>query len=89
MLPYLQAVTLKTYSEPFSPIDKYSGSFSNDDCDGNKNVKNEKGLGLVYMKKKSSRERGSPSQPSQPGYMSFEKKADFFVRSNSARLRSD
>ena len=65
MLPYLQAVTLKTYSEPFSLIDKYSGSFSNDNCDGNENVKNEKGLGLVYMKKKSSRERGSSSQPSQ------------------------
>ena len=65
MLPYLQAVTLKTYSEPFSLIDKYSGSFSNDNCDGNENVKNEKGLGLVYMKKKPSRERGSSSQPSQ------------------------
>ena len=65
MLPYLQAVTLKTYSEPFSLIDKYSGSFSTDNCDGNENVKNEKGLGLVYMKKKSSRERRSSSQPSQ------------------------
>ena len=42
MLLYLQAVALKTYSEPFSPIDKHSGSFSNDDCDGNENVKTKK-----------------------------------------------
>ena len=42
MLPYLQAVTLKTYSEPFSPIDKYSGSFSNDDCDGERERKKRK-----------------------------------------------
>lgn len=52
MLPYLQAVTLKTYldCQPFSHIDKYSGCFSKDDCDLNENVKSEIGLGLVYIK---------------------------------------